>query len=70
MKIGMLWMDLSADPLKTRLERAVDYYCNKYGKVPNKAYINPNDGEPCELSGVTIKTTHSVLPHHIWIGVE
>jgi len=43
MNIGMLWFD--NDPksdLETKVERAVAYYRDKYGKVPTLCFIHPS----------------------------
>jgi hypothetical protein len=68
---GMLWFD--NDPktdLPQKVNRAAAYYRRKYGQSPNLCFVNPemattkkgNAGE------VEIKTSPTILPHHIWIG--
>ncbi len=69
MNIGMLWFDNSKDNLCTKLARAVSYYEKKYGRKPTHAYVHPTtkiDGD-CNIA---IEKTRSVLPNHIWLGME
>jgi len=73
MNTGMMWFD--NDPktaLTAKIERAVQYYYKKYGQKPNLCLINPNslNGENTEDGKLTIRPYRSVLPGHLWIGVE
>jgi len=87
MNIGMLWFD--NDPrinLDGKIERAVAYYREKYGRNPTLCFVHPSmlkngknqDQTPQEASseknyaacGIEIRFTPSVLPNHFWIGVN
>lgn len=81
MNIGMLWFD--NDPkteLTSKVERAADYYRNKYGRQPTLCFVHPSmigpmindNSEPASLktAGVEVRSTRSVLPNHFWIGVN
>lgn len=85
MNIGMLWFD--NDPkanLELKVERAVVYYRNKYGRSPNVCFVHPTmlpsnaDNKPETsaeaaryiASGVEVRSNRSVLPNHLWIGVH
>jgi len=73
MNIGMLWFD--NDPkadLKTKLERAILYYHNKYGQSPNLCFVHPSmvNGSHSNSLNIQVKTNRSVLPNHFWIGVQ
>ena len=85
MKIGMLWFDNDKKTdLTTKIEHAADYYQIKYGLRPNLCYVHPSmapsapevpesqtDSEPGFRAGnVMVRTSKSVLPNHIWIGVN
>lgn len=84
MNIGMLWFDNDAQSdLAAKIERAVRYYQEKYGKRPNVCYVHPcmapapssNGSQPnapatLKAGGVEVRTTRSVLPNHLWIGVN
>lgn len=69
MKIGMLWFDNSDSPLSTKIEGAVSFYEKKYGRKPTLAVVHPvtQIDEKCSL---TVETSRSIMPNHIWIGVE
>ena len=76
MNTGMLWFD--NDPkttLAAKIIRAVAYYAEKYGVVPNLCLVNPVALEghapiSPDLGGVVVRPYRPVLPGHLWIGVE
>lgn len=70
MEIGMLWFDDSATPLAEKIQRAVGYYKEKFGRQPTLCLVNPATAptEAESVSGVVLRHTPSVLPHHFWIG--
>ena len=42
MDIGMLWFDNDKkSDYEAKIERAVTYYRNKYGKAPNLCFVHP-----------------------------
>jgi hypothetical protein len=73
MNVGMLWFD--ADPrvnIKARLTRAVAYYQQKYGRVPNLCFIHPataGDDLPEKVADIEVRTSKKILPDHFWLGV-
>ncbi len=82
MHIGMLWYDNTPNvSLKTRIEKAVDYYRRKYHQEPNLCLIHPSmlEGERTrskgaaefpQLGSMTVRAYSPVLPGHLWIGIE
>jgi hypothetical protein len=72
MEIGMLWFDDSARSLPEKIQRAAAYYAEKYGRAPTLCLVNPNglDGAEGDLHGVQVRGARSVMPHHLWIGVD
>ena len=82
MNIGMLWFD--NDPkteLALKIERAVEYYRQKYGRSPTLCFVHPSmitktaapapDTEPpLKAAGVEVRSSRSVLPNHFWLGVN
>jgi len=71
MNAGMLWYD--NDPstgLKTKVERAADYYSKKYGRNPTLCLVHPSMLSDAERGAgrVTIRPNRSILPGHLWIG--
>lgn len=73
MTTGMLWFDNSSATLSAKIQRAADYYKNKYGRAPELCLVHPNmlkDQKLDELTGITVRPYRPVLPGHIWIGFE
>jgi hypothetical protein len=73
MNYGMLWFD--NDPktdLPQKVSLAAAYYRKKYGKAPTLCFVNPKmiNGKKEKAGQVTIKTSPSILPHHLWIGTN
>ena len=70
---GMMWFD--NDPktaLTEKVRQAAEYYKNKYGRIPDVCLVNPKmmpEGEAHE-GKITVRANRSVLPGHLWIGVE
>jgi hypothetical protein len=72
MKIGMLWLDDDKRrSLEEKVNRAVEFYENKYGQSPNRCYVNNNMlAEEKEVGHLWVKPAVTVLPHHFWIGIQ
>jgi len=73
MKIGMLWFDNDAKAdLTEKIHRAVEYYKHKYGCDPNVCFVHPSMVATTEnkTEGVELRTSQSVLPNHLWLGVS
>lgn len=72
MHTGMLWYDDSQTSLALKIQKAVDYYQKKYGRLPDLCLVHPNmlKDTKTDESKVTVRAYRPVLPGHIWIGVE
>ena len=77
MKAGMLWYDNDPHTVLTmKVNRAVDYYRQKYGCDPDPCLVHPCmiDEDLGLLDGregrIIVRPNRSVLPGHLWIGVE
>ena len=72
MHTGMLWFDDSQSTLTTKIQKAMEYYHKKYGRVPDLCLVHPNMLKDSKLDedGITVRPYRPVLPGHIWIGVE
>ena len=71
--IGMLWYD--NDPKKQlteKMQKAADYYRQKYGRLPNVCLVHPKmiNGETPSVNGMRIGTSKSVMYNHLFLGVE
>jgi len=72
MNIGMLWYDDSPLDLKLRIEKAAEYYVEKYGHKPNLCVVHPSmlEAEELRVNGVLVRRGPSIRPGHFWIGVD
>ena len=73
MKIGMLWFDDDPDrDIQSKVQRAADYYFQKYGSRPTVCFVHPSMVKPGlrRAGRVEIRPSEVVLPHHLWIGVN
>ena len=73
MDIGMMWFD--NDPktgLLTKIERAAEYYRNKYGCRPDLCLVNPTMLPAMKMNtgGITVRSFRSILPGILWLGVN
>lgn len=41
-----------------------------YGGQPTTCYVNPKSGEAGRVGSVEVRTTRSVMPNHLWIGID
>lgn len=71
MEVGLLWYDDSKTDFATKVREAGERYEEKFGRKPNRCYVNPTclpeDGVPA--NGIKVVTSPGVLPHHFWVGV-
>jgi hypothetical protein len=75
MHTGLLWFDNdSKTTLSVKIQKALDYYSKKFGRVPEICLVNPSmldKGQPQLILGkVAVRAYHPVMPNHFWIGVE
>jgi hypothetical protein len=72
MHTGMLWFDDSQITLNMKIQKAMEYYHKKYGRVPDLCLVHPNMLKDTKLEEekITVRPYRPVLPGHIWIGVE
>lgn len=72
MDIGMLWFDDESVSTSEKIQRAVTFYTEKYGRRPTLCLVNPatlNGGERV-MAGVKVRKASNVMPDHYWIGVD
>jgi hypothetical protein len=74
MHTGMLWFDNSQSALNIKIQKAMDYYHKKYGRIPDLCLVHPSmlekDQTKLEVNKLTVRPYRPVLPGHIWIGIE
>ena len=54
------------------MQRAVDYYRQKYGAAPDLCLVNTATfaEEEKSVGPVKVQRTRTVLPHHFWVGLS
>ncbi|MBP6015481.1 MAG: hypothetical protein KA586_02085 [Candidatus Promineofilum sp.] len=73
MRTGMLWLDADARrTLDEKVQRAVDYYRQKYGAMPDLCLVNSAAfaEEEVNVGSVKVQRARTVLPHHFWVGLS
>ena len=73
MKSGMLWLDADARrTLDEKVQRAVEYYRQKYGALPDLCLVNTATfaEEEKTIGPVKVQRARTVLPHHFWVGIS
>lgn len=70
MKEGMLWYDnQNLIDVAEKITSAIDFFQSKYGFLPAKCYLNPqNLEEEQDLENeVKVLTSERVIVNHIWL---
>lgn len=72
MNVGMLWLDDDRTrSLDEKVSRAVDYYREKYGRMPELCLVNKTMLAEEKLVGkVSVQPQSAILPHHFWVGMR
>jgi hypothetical protein len=72
MNIGMLWLDDDGRrSLDEKVQRAADYYREKYGCVPELCFISAKMGvAELKVGKIEVKPVATVLPYHFWLGMK
>ena len=72
MKVGMLWLDDDRNrSLDEKVNRAVDYYLEKYGRLPELCFVNKKMlAEEKRVGKVSVYPQAAILPHHFWLGMK
>jgi hypothetical protein len=72
MEIGMLWFDDGPNSIQEKVNQAVAFYTDKFGKKPTHCLVNPAtlNGGDGTISGIEVKSARTVMPDHYWVGIE
>ena len=72
MNVGMLWLDDDRHrSLEEKVSRAVEYYQEKYGRMPEMCLVNKGMLAAEKVVGnVNVQPIANVLPHHFWLGMK
>ena len=72
MNVGMLWLDDDKKrSLEEKVDRAVEYYREKYGRMPEMCLVNKEMlAEEKKIGKVSVQPWTAILPHHFWVGMK
>lgn len=72
MNVGMLWLDDDRHrSLDEKVNRAVEYYQEKYGRMPELCLVNKTMlAEEIVVGKVSVQPQPAILPHHFWVGMK
>ena len=73
MDIGLLWYDDDKkSTLDEKVQRAAEYYKNKYGVNPNACFVHTSmlEGASRMCGDVRVRSIHNVIRNHFWLGVN
>lgn len=72
MNVGMLWLDDDKHTtIEEKIQKAADYYHNKYGQSPNLCFVNPAMlAEAKNIGRIQVRTAPNILRNHFWVGVQ
>ncbi|MAT98724.1 MAG: hypothetical protein CL608_16400 [Anaerolineaceae bacterium] len=72
MNVGMLWLDDDRKrSLDEKVNRAVEYYREKYGRMPEMCLVNTGMlAEETQVGKVSVQPFANILPHHFWLGMK
>lgn len=71
MNVGMLWLDDSKRSIEEKVNRAVEYYREKYGRLPEICFVNKGMlANEKQVGKVFVQPNHTILPHHFWLGMK
>lgn len=72
MNVGMLWLDDDKKrSLEEKVQRAAEYYREKYGQAPELCLVNSHMLADEEKVGpIEVRPAKTVLLHHFWLGMR
>lgn len=71
MNVGMMWLDSDKNrTLDEKVQRAVEYYQDKYGTTPELCLVNNKlIAESRKIGAIKVEAARNVLPNHFWLGM-
>lgn len=69
---GMMWFDNNpATTLAQKIQKASDYYAQKFGTPPTLCKVHPDEYDPnTKVDGLKIEACRVILPGHLWLECE
>ncbi len=70
MQLGMMWLDADKKrSLEEKVERAADYYKDKYGRLPELCLVHTNMlSSEKNIGQIKIQPTKAIVRNHFWLG--
>ncbi|MCA9949219.1 MAG: hypothetical protein KDE48_06220 [Anaerolineales bacterium] len=70
MQLGMLWLDTDKKrSLEEKVERAAEYYKDKYGRLPELCLVHANMlSQEKKIGRIKIQPTNAIVHNHFWLG--
>lgn len=73
MNVGMLWLDADKRrPLEEKVQRAAEYYRDKYGRFPELCYVNVamlGEAEEVTVGKIKVQSAKTIVRDHLWLGM-
>ena len=72
MDVGMMWLDDNKKrSLAQKVERASEYYRDKYGRHPTFCHVHRQSvEEEAQIGDIQLIPDPQILPNHFWLGVK
>jgi hypothetical protein len=72
MNVGMLWLDDDKKrPFAEKVQRAADYYQEKYGRLPELCLVNTQMlAAERQIGKIKVQPVKTVLRDHFWLGMQ
>lgn len=70
MQLGMMWLDADKKrSLEEKVERAAEYYKDKYGRLPELCLVHTNMlSAEKKIGRIKIQPTNAIVRNHFWLG--
>ncbi len=72
MNVGMLWLDDNKRrSFAEKVQRAADYYQEKYGRSPELCLVNVQMlAAEKQIGKIKVQPVRTVLRDHFWLGMQ
>lgn len=72
MNVGMLWLDDNKRrSFSEKVQRAADYYQEKYGRLPELCLVNVQMlAAEQQIGKIKVQPVKTVLRDHFWLGMQ
>lgn len=67
--IGLLWQDVSKEALEVKVQRAADYYYQKYGSRVVRCHVNPAEATVDAVGFIRVVADKHIGRGYLWLMV-